>query len=991
MISEYITSDFPMHRISISLLLFCVLNVVKPADRVGPLLFETVSGTGIELNSRIYTFVQDSGGYIWFGTDYGLLRFDGYRTIRVSVSEPEYSTLLGSVGVQALALTLRNSLWVGTRQGVLHLDLDTWEVKSPQMFRGLIIRKLLAVNDTLVWVGTEQGLYNYNPVKDEAVYYNPVNSRLSQNIIETLYMDQSGNLWVGTADYLNVLRKDTQKFESFDLKGDYKPDISHNLILDIQPLSRTHDSILLVGTETGLCIFNRFSGEYLTYNEVNCDLTNEVVKTIYARDPTEVFFGTDLGFNKLNLITGEVEKFFHNPFNHYSIINNEVWNIGPDKEGNLWLTTSNGVSRLDMAHPLFVYTPIYFQDQENLIGTRVADVIQDEEGRLWVATSDGLLQESGASDARLEFSRVPGTSSLSIDNINTISMDRFGRIWIGSVAGINVWDPSEDKIRVPPMDDGSRARVASNYISALLQGKEDMVWIGTWGGGLYQAGVDVEGIDEIDISYVGDFNGMMVRGKDHLWSLYGKILNRFSFITHKVEVISELNDFAGDDVINCLCYSNQHRLWIGSKNQLISYDIENNEFDRVRMPIEEDFIIVGLIEDQKGNIWGCSSNTIFSFDPESQVFDYYPLPESIPLKKLILSPFRTTGEEDIIVCGFDGFLRFNPSEFADNASNKEILITSLWVNGEPLLPHVSVSGKAVLSQVISKEKRVVLPYSRRNLDFEFSSFQYNNTKHEQYAYMLEGYENEWKITEPGDNTSMYVNLPPGKYIFKVKDYSGDISSRATELSIRIKLPVWASPPLLSFYILLLLAIVGIIYYQYRNRLKYRTQVDAIQIEKEQIEKLNASKIRFFVNISHELLTSIGLVIDPVKQLLSNKDLDSQVRSTLKMIARNANFLRAYVDQLLNFRKIELGHEVKRIEEDLELISFCKEVVNSFKGKAISKGVSVKLKSEVKKMVIDTDEEKLYSILQNLLSNAIKFTPQGGHVTVSVRVPSSGPY
>ncbi|MCK4991610.1 MAG: response regulator, partial [Bacteroidales bacterium] len=238
--------------------------------------------------------------------------------------------------------------------------------------------------------------------------------------------------------------------------------------------------------------------------------------------------------------------------------------------------------------------------------------------------------------------------------------------------------------------------------------------------------------------------------------------------------------------------------------------------------------------------------------------------------------------------------------------------------------------------------------------------------------------------EPGSNTAKYVNLPPGKYVFRVKSYSGGPTDNVTMLDIRIKLPLWASPLLLGSYILLLLFIILVIVYQYRNRMKYRAQVNLIQIEKEQNERLNASKIKFFVNISHELLTSIGLVIDPVKNLLSHKEIEGNFRNTLKLIERNAHFLKVYVDQLLNFRKIELGHEVRRFDDRLELISFCKEVVAFFKGKAISKGVTLKLKAEIREVIIDTDEEKLYSILQNLLSNAIKFTPRGGSVGLAVK-------
>ena len=704
-----------MKRFFISVILLMQLCNAISEPSSGPLLFETVSGIGASLNSRIYDFVQDPYGYMWFGTDYGLLRYDGYRTTRVQIPEVAYSTLLGSVGVQALALASDTSLWVGTKQGVLNLSLDSWEIVSPQQFHDLIIRNLLYVSDSILWVGTEQGLYRYNPLNEELIHYNRLNSNLSQNFIESIYLDKSGNLWVGTADHLNVLYAGLNVFETIDLKGDYKPDITHNLVIDIQALSEENDSVLVVGTETGLCVLDRFSLEYEVYNEQNCDLTNEVVKTIFAMDSSDIYFGTDLGFNRLNLKTRQIEKFYHNPFNRYSIANNEVWKVGLDKKGNLWLATSNGVNRLNLSADLFEYFPVYFDDLEEPVGTRVADVLLDPEGTYWIATSSGILSSGGNVANEMDFSRATGISSLSIDNINTIALDDMKRIWIGSVAGVNVWDSEKNQIHIPPMDDRSISRIASNYISTLFSGIDEHMWIGTWGGGLYKASMKEEHTDQINIQFVADFNGQMVMGKDHIWSLDGKLLFKFSFITQKVEEISELNEFAGDEAITSICYAANDCVWIGSKNQLFLYDIEKESFERIPMPIEQDFIVIGIIEDDEGFIWGSNANTIFRLDPDQKTFNYYPIPDRLPLSKLILSPFRKTAGGEILACGFDGFLKFNPGDFYMKGDKRKIRITSLKTNNELVDP-----GK---TNAIPTNRPIVFPYGKRNLDIEYSSFQ----------------------------------------------------------------------------------------------------------------------------------------------------------------------------------------------------------------------------------------------------------------------------
>ncbi len=973
-------------KISFIILLFsaCFKALFCIAPNSETLLFETVSANGTHINSRIYKIVQDPYGFMWFGTDYGLLRFDGYRTMRVHSPDPENSELIGTAGTEALALASDTSLWIGTKMGVFNLCLKSWKINRPHEFRQHIVRALLYQNDTTVWLGTTQGLYKYNPNTDESVLYNHINSNLSQNIVLALYLDQSGNLWVGTEDKLNILYNGKEVFESLDLKGSYKPNIKHNLVLDIKPYSHGNDSLLFIGTETGLTILNRFSNEIRKFNEANCDLTNEVVKTIYARSQEEVFFGSDLGLNKLNLKSGVIEKYYHNPFNQYSIINNQIWNIFGDNKGNLWLASSNGISRLNLSQELFSYFPVSVGDEQNPVGTRVADVLFDKDQKYWIATSNGLLSSKGQKGSQKNFSLVLDEAPLSINNINTISIDNNKRMWIGSVAGINIWDPVKKRIVIPPIDDGAGTRVSSNYISTIIKGYNDILWIGTWGGGLYKANSGLADTESIELNYAADLNGHIVSGKDHLWVLDGNSLFNFNFSTEKVVEIESLERIRGNSVLTALSYSANESLWLGSKNKLLKYDIPGDTFSVVEMPIDEDFIVTGITEDEEGIIWGSSNNIIFRFDSSTEEFNYFHIPGRIPLNKFILSPFRKTPNGDIIVCGFDGFLQFNPRDINMKDKKSQVLVTSLSVNGEPLFPRMNIAGREILNTTVSNIKSLEFPHTSRNIRLEYSSFQYGNLGDEQYACLLDGFETSWRVNEPGSNSIDYINLPPGKYTFKVRSLSGNSDNQLTSLDIRIRLPFWASPPLFASYIVLLLLIIVLIVYQYRNRLKDRARMNLIQLEKEQGELRNSSKIRFYINISHELLTSISLIIDPVKNILSRKEIRDDTRKTLKLIERNAHFLKVYIDQLLNFRKIEIGQGQEQLNDQLELINFARGVLESFKGKAISKGLRLKLKAEIKEITIDTDEGKLYSIIQNLLSNAIKFTPEGGGVVLAIK-------
>ncbi len=965
-----------------------VMLLSKDPSPSESLLFETVTINGVSINSRIFSVFQDPYGFVWFGTDYGLFRYDGYRAEPIKSSDIENSNLLSIAGIEALVSGVDSSIWIGTNLGLFNINLQNWKIERPEQFRNHVVRALLNQGDSILWVGTTQGLFKYDQHSRKSVLYNNVNSNLSQNTVRALYLDKSGTIWVGTADKLNMLRERREVFESFDLKGDYKPNIKHNLVLDIKPFSDGNDSILLVGTETGLCLFNRHTLKTELINSSTHMLTNEVVKTIYALNQQEVFIGTDLGLNKLNLLTGRVEKNYHDPFNQYSIISNQIWKIYPDNSGNLWFGTSNGISRLNILNTTFKCLPVYIEKDGGQVGTIVEDLVQDGKNTIWIATSSGLLYSSVQTDGSFQHLNVLGDASLSINNINALKIDGKNRLWIGSVARINIWDPSSGKIYIPPMDDGNGTRVSSNYISSITQGRDHTFWIGTWGGGLYKADAGEMVNEDIELHYVADFNGLNTKGEDNLWAIDGNSLSKFSFRTESIEDLGGFETSIGSAPLLSLCYASNGMVWMGSRNQLVRYDIARDTFDLVPMPVGEVFFVTGIIEDDDGIIWGSSTNTIFRHDPLGKGFSFYPIPANIPLKKLIHSPFRKTIDKQLNVCGFDGYLRFDPRDVYINEEEQHVVISSVEVNGESLFPGKEIGGRMIIDENISKKSFLVLPYSSRNIKIEYSSLSYKDMGQEQYSCILEGFETEWRVNESGTSAMDYVNLPPGNYTFKVKSLLGNNNFQFTSLGIKIKFPFWASPPMFTLYILLFFSVIGIIIIQYRNRLRTKSQMNIIRIEKEQNEQQNASKLRFYINISHELLTPISLIVDPLKQILQHEHLEESLKISLKLIERNVKFLKVYINQLLNFRKIEIGHIEGHFQQKLELVGFCKEIVESLKGNAISKGVGLKLKADVREMMVETDEEKLYSIIQNLVSNAIKFTPEGGDVELSVKVKSS---
>ena len=179
----------------------------------------------------------------------------------------------------------------------------------------------------------------------------------------------------------------------------------------------------------------------------------------------------------------------------------------------------------------------------------------------------------------------------------------------------------------------------------------------------------------------------------------------------------------------------------------------------IRMPLENELIVTGLVEDNEGILWGSSNNTLFRYDPEIKQFSYFLQSGDTPLMKFILSPFRKISHNEIVVCGFDGFLRFNPADFYKKRDEVSVLITALKVNGDFVFPNREVDGRILTRSVILNDQKIILPSHRNNIALEFSAFNFTGIEQDQYTCMLDGYDNDGGYLSQDQipsNTSMYL-------------------------------------------------------------------------------------------------------------------------------------------------------------------------------------------------------------------------------------------
>lgn len=948
----------------------------------GTPFFNTLSIKDGLPSNIIAAVAQDKHNFIWVATGNGLSRYDGYRFKTFKKSDSPNSIPSNQI---SCLLADGDFLWVGTwAAGLCKINTSTFEITRIELRDHNVIRTLYKKDQRTLWIGTETGLIQYvdnNVVK----IYNTQNSGLSHNTIRSIFQDSNENLWVGTYDKLNKLPKGSNAFVTIDLKGNYKTVIKNNLISgNIKPFSENSDSLLWVGTETGICLFNTITGSYQRFSEKNVPLSNEVVKCIYTDDNGNLWLGTDFGLNIFNPRDHSNTAYFHNPTLSYSIANNVIWQIFEDKGGVIWLATSNGLSRLNKHGDLYTYHEVSYPLGDQTIGNQVKSVLVTKNGVTWLGTSHGVIRVDPVKNKKEIFdTNSPPHKRILLNNVFALEEDDFGRIWIGTAQGINIWD--EQEARMYAITTNATNGLVTNYIAKFVKGTDGSFWVSAWEGGLFKVQGNLRNPHALHFQLTGNNYGSerTVSGEGAIWIIQYDELFRVDLKTYKRTYIQSFNQLASKKDIHCLYFSEKGTLWAGTQNGLIEYDPKTDAAVFHPLITGNDVQLGNIIEDNDGNIWCATTNTITKLSIPGHKAEMFPLDRDLPLKSFFYGCSARTSSGEILFGGDNGYISLQPGKVLPNTYQPNVYITGLEINNKPIASDEKVDEKVLLENDISFMRELTLDYAHRSIAFEFSALHYWQPSLNVYAYKLDGFDDDWKYVSGQKNFAVYSNLSPGSYTLHVKGTNnyGIWSDRMATLSIYIKPPLFLSQGFIILYILLAIGITVIALRTYSARLHLKNELRIAHIEKEHAEEISKTKQQFFTNISHELRTPISLILPPIHQILKRGNLDEENLRLISLAEKNSHRLLRVVNQILDFRKLESGTLQLKVTS-VNLAGFCHDLYELFTDKAARKEIDFSFSTNTDDMKVWVDVEKIETVLFNLVSNAFKFTPKGGTINLS---------
>ncbi|WP_321321604.1 two-component regulator propeller domain-containing protein [Labilibaculum sp.] len=920
--------------------------------------------------------VQDQKEFIWIGTANGVCRYDGYTTIVFKNDGSPNS--LPTNNISSLLID-GDTLWVGTWKGLCKINTKTLEISRVNLGPDVTIRCLYKSMDNKIWIGTSNGLLAYSKELNKFDFFNDTNSELSHSTIRCFYETKDGSLWIGTYNKLNRFKNG--KFESFNLKGDYKPYLKNNLILDICPFSETNDSILYVGTETGLAVFNTNSFKHQLYNSSNTSISNEVVKCIYT-DEDKLWLGTDFGLSIFDMNLKCINTYFHNPIINHSITNNVVWDIFRDSSNTLWFLTSNGISLINKENPFFKLHEEFYSVNNQKAGNQIRDILVTEDETMYMATIHGVIIRDPHTNKKTYFTAdAKDNKKLLLDNAYALAEDPYGCIWIGTAGGINVWNP---KLQVMKSISANKSNgLTSNYISSFAISKDGSVWVNAWEGGIFKLTGNMQTLESIHFTKVEDSAPDFIYACNE--NIYYSKANKLWTINNKTlatEPVREINKFINNQSVSCMNASKDESIWMATENQLIHYTPKLESI--VSYPLNNPVIgdPISIETDQENNIWMAGLTAVIKYEVRTGAIISMPLNPHYPLKNFYsqCSAISTSGK--VYFGGDNGYVEANTNTEDFQPACPKSVISAIKVNNDLI---TSRNHSKLLEKDIAYTDKISLTYSNNSLTFFFSTLNYWLPQKSHFRYRLNNLDTDWHSTQ-NVNFAAYSNLKPGNYNLEVEaiNYAGIQSKTTTKLAVVIQPPLWLSNPFIVLYLLLCITVVYSIFKLYAKRQKLNNQLRIANLEKNHSEEILNTKQQFFTNISHEFRTPLSLITPPIQQVLKSGALQGKNLEMLKLAEKNSKRLLTLINQILDFRKLE-SQTIPLLKRHIELTSFCEEIFDSFKDMASRNEVNYTLTCGIAPVNVILDKEKIEAILFNLLINAFKHTPPEGSIEMSVDI------
>ena len=956
------------------LIVFCLYVIVAlQVNAVGRGLsnyyFSHISGENGLSQSNVKAILQDSYGFMWFGTKNGLNRFDGTSIVQMNCDD--YVAGTGNHNISALFEDKERQLWVGTDKGVYQYDpaSDIFKVMNQKTEDGVDMNNWVSniVSDSVgnIWIVIpDQGVFRY---KNEKLYLYEVTNKehFKTEAPDCILVRPDGDVWVGTWG-VGLFRYNpaSDKFEQYcvdkfgnSLKG------------------KNINAICNYGDWIAMAIHE---GELMKYNPVTDQLikidlpeaAHTYVRTVACFDD-ELWLGTHEGLFIVNEKEDRIVHLQQDLMRPFSLSDKIIYSIYRDREGGTWLGTMfGGVDYLQHQDLLFdKFVP--GSDGNSLSTRRIREIVAGCDGNIWIGTEDNGVEVLNTATGKVDRLKLEGKDAG--NRLVTLSM--FAK---GDQVFCGLFKQGLDVIQLP----GKKVKhygyeslnIGEGSVYSFFIDDKGCSWIGT-GWGLYKAAPGSFHFSKVEeVGYDWIFDTFQDRDGVMWFASMGSGLwkhdpQKGTFTKYFYEEGKE-NTLSSNSV-SSIMQDSKGRIWISTdRGGICRYNPSTDNFSTfsIKDGLPDD-VAYKILEDDQANLWFGTNRGLVRFNPETKDIRVYTTKDGLLGNQFNYKSALKGDDGKFYFGGIDGLIAFDPNSSEKINFLPPVYISKFSIYNREITVHTPDSP---LEKCIEHTDKIVLPYDQSNISFDVALLSYSTTESNQYYYKLTPLDKDWIRAASNQNIS-YAKLPPGNYTLQVRatNSAKDGPYATRSLSIVILPPWWLSVWAYVLYVILGICIVLCWFFWYKRRKEREMEEKQKLFEVEKEKELYESKVSFFTEIAHEVRTPLTLINGPLEAIEEMDIKDQKLNKNLTVIGQNTKRLLDLTGQLLDFQKIGASKFEMKFEA-VDVTALLNETISRFEPTIQQKKKELLQNIPEERIIAAIDREAITKILSNLLNNALKY-------------------
>lgn len=954
-------------------------------------------------HSKINTIYQDHQGYIWFGTNDGLARYNGYE-FKVYQHDPEDTSSISHNLIRDIFEDQWNNLWIATDVGGLNLfkpGKDNFihykaDPDDPHSISSNNLFKIIESRQGHMWITSREGL-NYFNQETGKFYPYYIDLRNDDGDFENgnsvICRDSKNEIWLvrenGGIVRFNIK---SEEFTGYNSRTEprYEPDNSN-----ITGIYEDETGNIWIGTDRGLYIFDRSKHKFREFRGPN-GKPIVTVRTFHKDKQGHLWLGSRMGLYIYDTETKEIT--IHKPGTEgfYSLSHKSVQCIFKDKKGDIWIGTREGVNFYNKNAAAFRNFSYYPNDPHFLNSSVVFSIYEDEKNDLWIGTESGgiNLYDRDKGVFRYYMHDPNDPTSISTNNIKIIKKGSKGHFWIGTYdGGLNRFNPATGIFKHYKHRRTDPHSISNNDVYSIEEAQNGDLWLATHKGvnvmrnkrdhfvHYYHEKEDSTSLSHNDCNVVyKDRNGIMWVGTFQGLNRFDKEQKEFVRYYHAPQDSTSLSS----NCVECLYDDSKGRFWVGTLGG--GLNLMNRKTGEFKSYLEEDGLannsIYGILEDSRNNLWLSTNKGISKFNPEKEKFNNYNSDDGLLSSQFNYNAYHKNDDGKLFFGGIAGVNSFYPEDIRDNEYIPPVVFTDFKIFNQSMQVG---SENSLLKKPINITDSLQLSHKQSVITFEFAALNYVNSSNNRYAYKLEGFNTDWHYI--GTKRSItFTNLDPGEYTLRIRGSNnrGKWNKRGTSLAIIITPPFYET---LLFRIFMGLCLIAGIFLIIRARLRGITKRN-IALEKinqklnneiEQRQKAEAEKKEIerqlqrtqkletigtlAGGIAHDFNNILTPIIGHTEILKYSSEIEESLKGNLEEIYKAALRAKELIAQILNFsRKASLE------KKPVYLPTLVEEAIKLLRPSIPS---TIEIKEAIDKSCdkILADPSKIHQVIVNLCTNA----------------------